>query len=293
MKDCPQEKSSLGPRAAGRGVKRQVVTTQQPDCWRETNTTTRLERAHHCFSPYLLSSDSDDDSRSSRSQAVGGGTSRQVTALEETYPMEQNEDSPMVADQDHLARYSLFSDADSDLGVLQVRIADRGGKPQYAEVQVEGVPARGVIDSGSDITIMGGELFRYVAMVARLRKSQFRKPDRVPRAYNERTFTLDGVIDLDITFNGVTMKTPIYIRATASEQLLLGEGVCRQLRIISYHPDVSDRKGKKWHTPPLQEPWIVERTRRSSLGSQQNYRTATGVTERSNLISMDPKNQPR
>ena len=139
----------------------------------------------------------------------------------------------MVEDQDHLARYPLFSDADSDPGVLQVRIADQGGKPQYEDVQIEGVPARGVIDSGSDITIIGGKLFGHVAMVARLRKSQLRKPDRVPRAYDGRTFTLDGVMDMDITFDGVTMKTPIYIRAIATEQLLLGEGVCRQLRIIS------------------------------------------------------------
>ena len=135
--------------------------------------------------------------------------------------------------------------------MLQAHITDWGGKPAYTDVQIEGVPARGVIDSGSDITVMGGDMFRYAAMIMRLRKSQFRKPVRVPRAYN---VSLDGIMDLDITFNGVTMKTPIYIRATASEQLLLGESVCRQLWIISYHPDVSDRKGKKCHPPPLQKP---------------------------------------
>ena len=32
-----------------------------------------------------------------------------------------------------------------------------------------------------------------------------------------------------------------------------GKAICRQLRIISYHPDVSDRKGKKC-PPPLQKP---------------------------------------
>ena len=43
------------------------------------------------------------------------------------------------------------------------------------------------------------------------------------------------------------MKTPIYIKVQTSEQLLLGEGACRQLQIINYHPDVSDRKGRKWN----------------------------------------------
>lgn len=34
------------------------------------------------------------------------------------------------------------------------------------------------------------------------------------------------------------MKTLVYVKMDAAEQLLLGEGVCRQLGIVSYHPDV-------------------------------------------------------
>ena len=94
------------------------------------------------------------------------------------------------------------------IGRPWVHIADRGSKPQYVDIQIENIPARGVIDSGSDITIVGGELFKYVATIARLRKSQFHKPDKIPKTYNGRTFTLDGVKDLDITFSGVTMKHP-------------------------------------------------------------------------------------
>ena len=37
------------------------------------------------------------------------------------------------------------------------------------------------------------------------------------------------------------MKTPLYIKFDAPEPLLLAEGVCRQLQIISYHPDVTCR----------------------------------------------------
>ena len=59
-----------------------------------------------------------------------------------------------------------------------MRVADKGSRQQYADVQLQGVTARGIIDSGSDITIMGGELFRKVAAVARLQKSQFRRPDK-------------------------------------------------------------------------------------------------------------------
>ena len=133
----------------------------------------------------------------------------------------------------------LFSDSEeSDSGVRQVRINDRGSHQQYANVQMEGVPAKGVIDSGADITIMGGDLFRRVAAAARLRKSQFMKADKVPRTYDRRSFTLDGKMELDISFGGVTMKTSVYIKMDTPEQLLLSEGVCRQLKIITYHPDM-------------------------------------------------------
>ena len=35
------------------------------------------------------------------------------------------------------------------------------------------------------------------------------------------------------------MKTPVYVNMDAKEQLLLSEGVCRQLGIVTYHGAVS------------------------------------------------------
>ena len=97
-------------------------------------------------------------------------------------------------------------------------------------------------DSGADITIMGGVLFRKVATVAQLRKRDLKRPDKTPRNYDQTPFTLDGYMDLDITFKGKTMCTPVYIKADAQEQLLLS-GVCRQLGIFQYHPEVEPWKG--------------------------------------------------
>ena len=74
------------------------------------------------------------------------------------------------------------------------------------------MPAQGIVDSGADIAIIGGELFRIVAAVARLRKKDLKKPDRVPRTYDHRPFTLDGRMDLDLSFDGTTMRTPVYIK---------------------------------------------------------------------------------
>ena len=133
------------------------------------------------------------------------------------------------------------SSSDEEEGVLQVRIPYGGSRQQHVDILLAGVPVRGVIDSGSDITIVGCETFQRVAAGARLRRKNLLKPDKVPRSYDGRTFTLNGRMDLDLTFDGVTMKTPVYIKMDAPEQLLLAEGVCRQLNII-YHPLVAGQK---------------------------------------------------
>ena len=136
----------------------------------------------------------------------------------------------------------LYSD-DVD-GVRQVRVVDRGSRPHCAEVLVEGVPTLGVVDSGADITIIGKDLLKRVATVAKLKKNRLRKVDKVPKTYDGTPFVLHGRMDLDITFAGVTMLTPVYIKLDASEQLLLSEGVCRQLNILSYHPNVTGPKNE-------------------------------------------------
>lgn len=44
-----------------------------------------------------------------------------------------------------------------------LRLVDRGSSPQCVKIQVQGVPAYGVIDRGADITIIGGTRFKKVA----------------------------------------------------------------------------------------------------------------------------------
>ena len=117
-------------------------------------------------------------------------------------------------------------------------MTDKGSAPQCVKVQLQGVPVYGLINSGADITIIGGDLFRRVATTAHLKKRDFRKADKVPRTYNQKSFQLDGCMDLDILFDGNTMHTPVYVKMDAHDQLLLSEGVCRQLSILLYHHDV-------------------------------------------------------
>ena len=148
--------------------------------------------------------------------------------------------------------YSTSSSSEES-DVRMVRVADQGSHPQCAKVQIQGVPAFGIIDSGADITIMGGKLFKKVAAVARLKRRNFKKADKTPRTYDRKPFTLDGRMDLDVSFGGTTMQTPVYIKMDAPDQLLLSEGVCRQLGLISYHPDVQQWRGGRKQPQPTED----------------------------------------
>ena len=62
-------------------------------------------------------------------------------------------------------------------------------------------------------------------------------------------------MDLDVSFGSTQMTTPVYIKMDAHDQLLLSEGVCRQLGILQYHPDVETwRGGRKKSTPATNKP---------------------------------------
>ena len=72
--------------------------------------------------------------------------------------------------------YSSSDESESD-DICAVRVHDGGSQQHYAEAQLQGVPAQGIVDSGADITIIGAELFRKVAAV---NKKAFHKPDKIP-----------------------------------------------------------------------------------------------------------------
>lgn len=89
-------------------------------------------------------------------------------------------------------------------------------------------------------SVHGQRAVKKVAAVARLKKRDLKKPDKVQRTFDRKPISLDGRLDLDITFDRRMMTSPIYLKMV--EGLLLSEGVCRQLEIISYHPEVTDKK---------------------------------------------------
>ena len=69
-----------------------------------------------------------------------------------------------------------------------------------------------MLDSGADITIMGGALFKKVAAMAQLKKRDLKKPDKDTTELRPGPFTLDGHMDLDNSFDGKTMCTSRQMR---------------------------------------------------------------------------------
>ena len=95
----------------------------------------------------------------------------------------------------------LLSDSEEeDKTVSLVRVHDEGSKSQTALVEIAGAPAYGIVDTEADITIMGPELFKKVAMVAKLKKGSLRKQTRF-HTHDRRQFKLDGRLDLDVNFD--------------------------------------------------------------------------------------------
>ena len=114
---------------------------------------------------------------------------RQVDAQQtkETKPIGQNEISDLLASE---------SD-DGDVLAVQA-----GSSLRCAKVEIQGVPVYGIVDTGADITIIGGKVFKLNATKAkpRLKKKDLQQPGKVPRNYDGNTFTLDGKMDLKVAF---------------------------------------------------------------------------------------------
>lgn len=86
---------------------------------------------------------------------------------------------------------------------------------------------------------MGPELYKKVTSVAGITKKQFKAADKIPFTYNRWQFQLDGYLSLDVIFDQWVICVPVYIKIDAHDDLLLSEGLCQQLRIVTYHPKIS------------------------------------------------------
>ena len=106
---------------------------------------------------------------------------------------------------DNLIDFLFSSSDEEDPAIRQIKVKDEGSKTHCARIQVQGAPMYGIMNSGVDITIIGGSLFRKLANIVRLRKRDLKKPDKVPRTYDQKPFILEGRMDLEVSFADKTM----------------------------------------------------------------------------------------
>ena len=106
------------------------------------------------------------------------------------------------------------------------------------EVLIEGVPITGLIDTGSDITIIRGDLFYQIIAEAHLKVQSLKTAEQKACTYDQKPITLDGQMDMKISFGEKAISTTVYVKLVAPDQLLLSETVCCLLGIVSYHPSV-------------------------------------------------------
>ena len=78
-------------------------------------------------------------------------------------------------------------------------VAD-GDSPQSATVNIKRVAVTGIIDTGPNITIISGDMFKTVIAKARLKKEEFKTVDNQTFTYNKQLITLDGQVDTNISF---------------------------------------------------------------------------------------------
>ena len=88
-----------------------------------------------------------------------------------------------------------------------MQLEDASSVPKCVSVLVKGVPATGLVDTGVDLTMMGGELFKAVAAAAKLLKRDLHKANVTPKTYDQKTVHLDECLVLSIEFDNKTLTT--------------------------------------------------------------------------------------
>ena len=154
----------------------------------------------------------------------------------------RTEDKPIEISTNNFLKIvdSLFPPIEDSVSTVQDKevMQTTTGTPKSIEVQIEGLPIRGIIDTGSDITILSGTAFQEIVTVCGIKREQFKPPDTTACSYGHQPLKLDGQLDLQVKFGEKSMCERVYIKLDATDALLLSEGMCCKLNIVTYHPDV-------------------------------------------------------
>ena len=106
------------------------------------------------------------------------------------------------------------------------------------EVMIEGISVTGLIDTGSDIKIIRGNLFYQIIPESGLKVESLKPAEQKAYNYDQKPITLDGEMDMEVSFDDKTIIIMVYVKLVAPDQLLLSETVCCHLGIVNYHRNI-------------------------------------------------------
>ena len=81
--------------------------------------------------------------------------------------------------------------------------------PQSTTVNIEGVSVTEIIDTGSDYTIISGDMFKTVIAKAGLKKEEFKTVNKQVFTYSKQRIALDGLVDINISFEDKQVYTTL------------------------------------------------------------------------------------
>ena len=93
------------------------------------------------------------------------------------------------------------------------------------KAMIEGVAVSGLIDTGSDITIIREDLFYHIVSESGLKSQSLKPAEQKACTYDQKPLTLDGQMDMKVSFGDKTITTTVYVKLLAPDQLLLSETV--------------------------------------------------------------------
>ena len=91
------------------------------------------------------------------------------------------------------------------------------------EVMIEGVPVTGIIDTGSDVTIIREDLFYQIISESGLKVESLKPAEQKAYTYDQKPITIDGQMDIKVSFGDMTIIATVYVKLVIPDQLLLSE----------------------------------------------------------------------
>ena len=166
------------------------------------------------------------------------GTNRSVTTstVSTEEPQEESLEERCHRLQQELAQTELQRMSAAYDDFLKVEAVNGAVGPLFhGEVNMAGVPVKGLIDTGSGATIISFEIFKKIGKTANIPSSSLYPVDLILRDYNRNPIPMGAQVDMEISWKEKCITVPVHIRSASDpngEPCLLGSNVAIPLGLM-------------------------------------------------------------